>query len=250
MVFDGYFLLASLAALLVGLSKGGLSSVGMLAVPLLSLALSPVHAASLLLPIFVASDMVGILLYRKHFDALNLKILVPAGLLGILLGWLTASVVSEAAVKLLIGVIGLSFCLNLWLKKGQAIQPRSPNWLPGTFWGALSGFTSFISHAGAPPYQVYMLPQQLPKIQFAGTTTLFFAFVNAAKIIPYHHLRPYNISDVWSAAALIPFALLGTVVGAYLTRRLADRWFFLFIQVGLFALSLKLIVDAVHALFA
>lgn len=222
---------------------------GMLAVPLLSLVISPVHAAVLLLPIFVASDMVGIWLYRKRFDARNLKILIPAGLLGIVIGWLTAAVVSDAAVKLLIGLIGLSFCVKLWLKKTSALEQQPPHLLKGTFWGALSGFTSFISHSGAPPYQVYMLPQQLPKIEFAGTTTLFFAVINLAKIIPYQHLRPYSYEDALSAAALIPFAWAGTFLGAYLTQRIADKWFFLFIQVGLFLLSLKLTLDALRALF-
>lgn len=250
MVFDSYFFLASLAALLIGLSKGGLSSMGMLAVPLLSLVMSPMKAAVLLLPIFVVSDMVGVWLYRKNFDRRNLQILVPAGVAGVLAGWLTASVVSDTAVKLLIGLIGVSFCLNMWLRRSKPEEPATPQWLKGGFWGALSGFTSFISHAGAPPYQVYMLPQQLPKVSFAGTTTLFFAVVNAAKIIPYQHLRPYAMADVLSAAALIPIALLGTYLGAYLTRRIADKWFFGFIQLGLFVLSLKLITDALRELLA
>lgn len=248
MVFDSYFFLASLAALLVGLSKGGLSSIGMLAVPLLSLVMSPVQAAILLLPIFVVSDMVGVWLYRKSFDARNLQILIPAGIFGIFVGWLTASVVSDAAVKLLIGLIGLSFCLNMWLRKADTAVQQAPHLLKGSFWGALSGFTSFISHSGAPPYQVYMLPQQLPKIEFAGTTTLFFAVINATKIIPYQLLRPYTYEDMFSAVALIPFAFVGTFLGAYLTRRIADKWFFRFIQLGLFALSLKLTADAVQTL--
>jgi uncharacterized membrane protein YfcA len=89
----------------------------------------------------------------------------------------------------------------------------------------------------------------LPKIEFAGTTTLFFAVINATKIIPYQHLSPYSYEDMLSAAALIPFAFAGTFLGAYLTRRIADKWFFRFIQLGLFALSLKLTVDAVQTLF-
>ena len=248
MEFDSYFFLAGLAALLVGLSKGGLSSMGMLAVPLLSLVMSPVKAAVLLLPIFVASDMVGIWLYRHSFDAQNLKILIPAGLVGIFIGWLTASVVSDTAVQLLIGLIGVSFCLNMWLRKTERVDQQGPHWVKGSFWGALSGFTSFISHSGAPPYQVYMLPQKLPKIAFAGTTTLFFAVINATKIIPYQNLRPYTHEDMLSAAALIPFALVGTFLGAYLTKRIADRWFFILIQVGLFGLSIHLVADAVRAL--
>lgn len=221
---------------------------GMLAVPLLSLVMSPVKAAVLLLPIFVVSDMVGIWLYRKSFDTRNLKILIPAGIFGIFIGWLTASVVSDTAVKLLIGLIGLSFCLNMWLRKTDPTDQQAPHLLKGSFWGALSGFTSFISHSGAPPYQVYMLPQKLPKIEFAGTTTLFFAVINATKIIPYQHLSPYAYEDVLSAAALMPFALVGTFLGAYLTQRIADKWFFMLIQLGLFALSLKLTADAVRTL--
>ena len=42
-----FFLVASLAALLVGLSKGGLSMVGVLGTPVLALVISPVQAAAL-----------------------------------------------------------------------------------------------------------------------------------------------------------------------------------------------------------
>ena len=92
-----------MGAFLVGLSKGGLPAIGMLSVPLLSLVMSPMKAAVLLLPIFVISDMAGIWLYRRHFSAVNLRILVPAGIVGVLIGWGTASLVSERAITFLIG---------------------------------------------------------------------------------------------------------------------------------------------------
>ena len=248
MVIDAYFVITNLAALLIGLSKGGLPSIGMLAVPILSLAISPMKAAVLLLPIYVISDVVGVWLYRRHFSTPNLIILIPAGVLGVFIGWLTASYISDIAIKLLLGLIGIGFCLNTWLRK-QSDQPtQSAHFGKGLFWGALAGFTSFISHAGAPPFQIYMLPQRLSKSEFAGTATLVFAVINAAKIIPYQDLRPYAMGDVVEAAALIPIALAGTVLGAYLTKKIADKWFFRFIQVGLFIISIKLIFDAVTAM--
>lgn len=246
---DLYFWLAGCAALLVGLSKGGLPAVGMLSVPVLSLVMSPVKAAVLLLPIFVISDVVGIWLYRRDYSAANLRILIPAGVVGVLVGWLTASVVSEIAITFMIGVVGLAFCLNVWLRK-QGHAPAQPaNAVKGWFWGSLAGFTSFISHAGAPPFQVYMLPQKLPKTEFAGTATIVFAVINAAKILPYQNLRPYSGETLWSAAVLIPFALIGTVCGAYLTRRIAEVWFYRIVQISLFAVSLKLIFNAVQSHF-
>ena len=243
--FDSaYLAYAALGALLVGLSKGGLPSTGTLAVPILSLVMSPIKAASLLLPIYVISDIVGVWLYRKNFSPWNLKVLIPAGVFGVFVGWLTASIISEKMVTLLIGLIGVVFCLNTWLRKKPTGSPKPPTLFPGLFWGTLSGFTSFISHAGAPPYQVYVLPQQLPKTVFAGTATLVFAAINLAKVLPYQNLRPYNMTDMMDALVLIPFAIGGTFLGAVLTKKIPDILFFRLIQIGLFAISLKLIWSA------
>jgi len=111
---DHLFILSAIGALLIGLSKGGLPTIGMLSVPILSLAMSPVRAAVLLLPIYVISDIFGVWLYRKNFSARNLKILIPASLIGVFIGWLTASVTSEIAIKFTIGLIGIGFCLIMW----------------------------------------------------------------------------------------------------------------------------------------
>ena len=243
------FALLSLAAWFVGLSKGGLPTIGMLAVPILSLMMPPMQAAVLLLPIYILSDMVGVYLYRKAFSAAHLRILIPAGLAGIGVGWATASFISDAGLALLIGLIGIGFCLNSWLRTSSTQEAPTPHTGWGRFWGALSGFTSFVSHAGGPPFQVYMLPQKLPKLVFAGTSTLFFAVINAAKLVPYQFIRPYSSESLHQAAWLVPAALLGTVMGAWLTKRLADAWFFRLVQIGLFIVSLKLVWSALPALF-
>jgi uncharacterized membrane protein YfcA len=95
---------------------------------------------------------------------------------------------------------------------------------------------------------MYMLPQKLPKLVFAGTSTLFFAVINMAKLVPYEFIRPYDVSSLRQAAWLVPFALLGTVMGAWLTRRLADAWFYRLVQIGLFFISIKLVWSALPGL--
>jgi uncharacterized membrane protein YfcA len=209
--------------------------------------MSPIKAVVMLLPIYIISDMVGLWLYRKAFSTINLKILVPAGILGILIGWLTASMVSDAAVKAMIGLMGVGFVANAWRQRKTFQTAQPARWGRGIFWGGVSGFASFISHAGGPPFQVYLLPQKLPKLVFAGTSTLFFAAINLAKLGPYHQLQPYGAEEMMGAMVLIPFALLGTVIGAYLTRKIADDWFFKWVQLGLLLISLKLILDVVRA---
>jgi uncharacterized membrane protein YfcA len=238
-----FYAVALIAAVLVGASKGGLPVVGMLGVPVLALATSPVHAAGLLLPIFVVTDMFGLWAYRREYDRRNLMILVPATTVGVAIGWATASIVPEWLVTLLVGLIGLAFSLNYWLRGRHAVTPHAADIPRGAFWGTVSGFTSFVSHAGAPPYQMYVLPQRLDKMIYAGTTTILFAIVNAVKLIPYWALGQLSLANLKTVAALFPFAIAATFLGVKLTRVIPQDLFYRLVIGALFLVSLKLIYD-------
>lgn len=240
----GVILVTALAAFTVGMSKGGLPSLGILGVPLMALVMSPVLAAALLLPIYLATDVVGLWLYRRDYSARNLAILVPAGLAGVLVGWAIASRVPDTFVGLLVGLVGLGFCANTWLRRRRTLAPRPADVPRGVFWGTLAGFTSFVSHSGGPPFQIYVLPQQLEKLAFAGTSTILFAIINWAKVIPYWQMRSLAAIDPKLPLLVLPVGILGTFVGARLTRVLSDGLFFALVQVALFTVSLKLVVDA------
>lgn len=238
---------AILAAVLVGMSKGGLPIVGMLAVPVLSLIISPVTAAGLLLPVYVLSDMFGLYAYRRAFDRRVLAIVATGATVGVALGWATASVVPESLVTLLVGVIGAVFALNLILRPGVDGAARPARVGPGLFWGTLTGFTSFVSHAGAPPYQVYVLPLKLTKTVFAGTTTVLFAYVNAIKMVPYWALGQFSPANLKVAAALMLPAALAVFAGVRLVRVLPEALFFRLVTWALLAVSVKLIWDGLAA---
>ncbi|MDI3336673.1 sulfite exporter TauE/SafE family protein [Defluviimonas aestuarii] len=240
-----FWTLAVIAASLVGLSKGGLPVVGMLGVPVLALAISPVTAAGLLLPVYVASDMIGLIAYRRAFDRRVLAILAPAAVLGIGLGWLTAAMVPERLVTGIVGAIGVAFAVSLLLRLRPEGQVRHARVGPGLFWGALTGYTSFVSHAGAPPYQVYVLPLKLDKTTFAGTTTVFFAFMNAVKLVPYWALGQFSPSNLKIAAVLAPTAILAVLAGVWLVKVLPEVLFFRLVTWALLAVSLKHLLSAV-----
>jgi len=241
------FGLLLVAAFLTGLSKGGMPAIGMLSVPILSMLMSPLVAAVLLLPIYILSDVVSVWLYRREYSLENIKILIPAGVVGVVVGWATATLVSDVIVTLCIGVMGITFCLYTWVFKLQNQIPNPVSFKKGVFWGAVSGFTSFVAHAGGPPFQVYVLPQKLPKMVFAGTTTIVFAAINLAKTVPYYNLHPYTLSTMKVCLYLLPMAAIGTVVGKKLIERLSEKWFYLAVQMALFIISVKLVYSAVRA---
>jgi uncharacterized membrane protein YfcA len=240
--------IAALAALMVGLSKGGLSMLGAIAVPMMALVMSPVKAAALLLPIYVVSDWVGLWSYRKEFDRRNLIILTSAGIVGVSIGWATASLISDRIVGLIIGFIGVGFCVNTWRVRHRAMHPKPADVPRGVFWGTVMGFSSFVSHSGGPPYQVYVLPQQLSKTVYAGTTTILFAMINAVKLVPYWALGQLNVGNLRTSLWLMPIGIIGTLAGVRLVRVIPQEIYFAAVQLLLFLVSLKLIFDGLATL--
>ncbi|WP_135449189.1 sulfite exporter TauE/SafE family protein [Tabrizicola caldifontis] len=239
---------ALIAAALVGMSKGGVPVVGMLGVPVLALVINPVAAAGLLLPVYVVSDVFGLWAYRRHYDRRVLAIVLPGAVAGIGIGWATASLVPEAAVTFLVGLIGFAFALNILARRPAVAEPRRAEVVPGLFWGALAGFTSFVSHAGAPPWQVYTLPLGLSKAVFAGTTTIAFAVINAVKLLPYYALGQLNIGNLKIAAVLALPSVVAVFAGVRLVRLMPERLFFRLVTWALLMISVKLIWDGVSKL--
>lgn len=238
-----FFAVAGAAAFFVGASKGGLPMVGVLGVPLLALVMPPVAAAALLLPVYIVSDMVGLWAYRKEYSPRNLAILIPAMIFGVGIGWATARITEEWMVTLMVGLVGLYYCATVVLRKANA-PPKRADIPRGIFWGTIAGFTSFVSHTGGPPYQTYVLPQKLPKMMFAGTSTIVFAVINLVKLVPYWALGQFNTGNLEAAAMLSPVAVAGALLGYKLTSVLPERLFFRLVEVALFVISLKLIYDA------
>ncbi|MBV1701222.1 MAG: sulfite exporter TauE/SafE family protein [Hyphomicrobiales bacterium] len=241
-----FWVAALVAGSCVGLSKGGFPIIGMLAVPILSLTVPPVRAAALLLPLYNVTDVFGVIAYRREFDKRNLAILIPAGLAGMLVGWATSAYVPERFVTLLIGVIGISFCLNAYLRRNQERAAVPAALGRGLFWGTVAGFTSFVSHSGAPPYQIYVLPQKLEKLVFVGTSTLLFAVINAAKVPAYFSLGQITFLNLKLMLMIFPVAIAATFAGFWLVKVLPQRLFYQFVVVALLIISIKLVFDGLH----
>jgi uncharacterized protein len=252
MVLDWSFYAAAVpAVILVGLSKGGFAGLSTLSMPVLSLVISPVKAAAILLPILIVQDWVSVWAFRRDWEKRNLLILIPASLIGVILGWLLASCVSEAVVRLAVGLISIGFVAYIVLRsRGGEPKPTEPTLAPGVFWGALAGFTSFVSHAGGPPFQVYVMPQRLSPRLFAGTTTMFFAAVNLLKVPPYFALGQFSHENLRAAATLFPLAIFSTLAGVWLVRRVDAKRFYTLVYALTFLIGLRLIWEGAAELIA
>ena len=246
-IADPAFYLAAIpAVILLGLSKGGFAGVGTAATPLLALYLPPLEAAALLLPVLITQDIISVTVYRRDWDATNLKIMMPGALLGMALGWLLASHISDNAIRIAVGLIGVVFVAHV-VSQRAVLEPRGRSVAAGAFWGCVTGFTSFMTQGGGPPFQVYMLPQRLPKLVLVGTTAIFFAVLNALKIVPYFALGQFTTVNLWTSLALLPVAIAANFAGIWLVKHTPTGLFYKIAYALLLMISLTLLWQGVSA---
>ncbi len=247
-----YFYAAAVPAVtLVGLSKGGLGgATALISVPLMALVLPPVQAAAVMLPILVVMDIFALWSWRKYKDKTTLRRMLPGGIAGIGIGWLTAAFVTAESIKFLVGLMSLAFaCRWFFEQRRGGTKLRGQSIVRGNFWGAGAGFTSFVAHAGGPPYQIYALPLgHEPKI-YTGTSTIFFAVINALKIIPYFALGQFDTANLAASAILLPIAPVAILAGTMIVKRMNRQVFYPFMYVMVLLVGLKLTFDGLIAFF-
>ncbi len=250
MIPDPIFYLAAVPAVLIaGISKAGFGGgIGVLAVPLMALVVPPLQAAGILLPILCLMDVFVIWVYRGRWNSSVMLPLLPAALAGVALGTLSADLLNEDLIRLLVALIAVGFAAHYWLLGRLRLEPKSPNIAKGGFWAAVAGFTSFIAHAGGPPLSVYLLPLRLEKSAYLGATALFFATINYSKLAPYGWLGILNEQTLLTALALAPAAPLGVLLGVLINRWLSTELFFRICYGILFLVGLKLAESAIAGL--
>ena len=250
MEFDlNFYLLAIFVVVFAGISKSGFVGGGaLMAVPLLSLLISPQVAAGIMLPILVAMDFMNVWRYRKHWSAQWYWLLFPASLVGIAIGAVGFHTFSADGLKLFIGILALFFAIRYFagLSKAVPVKPLSKRW--GRVLGALGGLGSFIAHAGGPPIDSYMLSQKPHKTQLVATSVYLFTSINLVKLPPYYFLGLLSQDNLTISLLLLPFVPIGVFLGHYLHERVSQILFDRLAHTLLTVTAVKLIWDGVSGL--
>jgi uncharacterized membrane protein YfcA len=250
LIDNPWFYAAAIPAIaLTGVAKGGFGGgIGSFAVPLIALTISPARAAAIMLPILMLMDAVGLYAYRGQWDRRIMRVILPAGLVGILIGWMTFRILPDHWIRILLGVISLAFVISGLRSSTKVAAPSGD--AHGRFWATVSGFTSFVTHAGGPPINFYLLRQQLDQALFAGTTIVFFAIINAAKVVPYLALGLFDATNLATSAVLAPAAAAGIGLGILLRKHISRTVFFRIVYGFVFATGCKLLYDGTRTLLA
>ena len=247
MIADPWFYAVAIpAVLLMGISKSGFGAgFGALATPLMAMAVPVPQAAAIMLPVLAVIDLFGIVALARHAERSLLKLLLPAGLAGTCIGWLLFGVLPAHRVAGVVGALTLLFLAVRLLRPPKADAPPPTRW-KGAALATVSGFTSFVAHAGGPPIGFYVLPLRLAPLAFTGTMAVFFTAINLSKWGPYATLGLIDTRNMLTALALLPVAPLGVWIGVRIVRMIPQALFYRLFHIGMALTGVKLLSDGLR----
>lgn len=236
------WLIAAIAAYLVGLSKTGIAGLGVLAVALFASVLPPRESTGIVLIVLISADIVAVTTYRREVSWPHLLRLFPWAALGIIIGFLVMGRIDAQMTQRLIGAILVVLMVVQIIRRRQTrnqpvppeVAKAHPVWAAVT--GVSAGFTTMVANAAGPIMIVYLLAMRLPKLVFMGTAAWYFFVLNVFKVPFSYSLGLITPASLQISLALIPFAVLGAVSGRVLIRYI-DQSLFELLAIGLTLLA-------------
>jgi uncharacterized protein len=243
--FMSVLLMFALVAFLIGLSKGGLGGPVpiSLTAPLLSLVIPVSEAIGTVLPLLIFADLFALYFYWRDWDMHYVRMMLPAAVVGIVIGTLLLATLDDTMLRRVIGAFTLIAVIYKVTSSRLKQFKYTPRQWHGVFAGWASGLGSSLANAGSPPFVAYMLMQpNVTPITFVGTTTLFFAIVNALKLPGFILAGTLNAPLLISVVFVLPIIPLGVWVGRVAVKRMNPQFFENLLLGSLFLLSLWLLL--------
>ncbi len=234
------------ATLLIAFVKGAFGGgFGLVGIPIMSLTMDPITAGAIVAPLFLPMDVVALRYFPpKTWSWPDLKVLLPAMIVGIAIGYAVLEILDQRIVAILIAAVALFFAF-LWFAGGQVVSYMPRNNGLAIIAGTASGITTMVAHSGAPPLAVYLLRIGLSKEVYVGTNAIYFAVGNIIKVWPWLLLASPT-RPVWTLIAIcVPVAMLGVALGWRFHRHLNQRQLYSVCYGLLVVASLKLLWDGI-----
>ena len=227
----------------IGLVKGGVTGPigGAVILPLLSQTMTVPQAAGITLPLLIVGDIFAMRFYWREWDMNLIKRLLPAAVIGILIGLFLLVSLPDKDLRRILGVFTIiAILFKLGSDSLRKVQYEPKGW-HAYLAGFASGLTSALANLGGPPMTAYLLLQRLEPTTFVATQTLFFFVVNLVKVPGYLSEGLIDIQQLISIAWVIPLIPVGVWIGRWAIGKVNRLWFERVMMVLLFWSALSLL---------
>lgn len=241
----GYLFLFFAAALIIGMSKAGLSGFGLIAVPVMALIFGAKASTGVVLPMLIAADIMAVIYYRRHAVWKYILLILPWVALGIITALITGKLINDNQFRILllsvVWIMLILMVLNDLRKKDKTKIPDNRYF--SSFLGFTGGFATMIGNAAGPVFTFYFLSKRLSKNEFIGTSAWLYMIMNVGKL-PLQVIVWKNITLTSLIPGLIsiPFIALGIFIGIRIVKLFSENVYRYFVIITTIATSLLLLL--------
>jgi uncharacterized membrane protein YfcA len=218
--------LAALGAFLVGVSKTGITGLSLIFVSIFAAIMPARRSTGLVLPLLMVGDLIAVIHYRRHAQWSHIWRLMPWAMAGVVIGFFAVGRMNDQQARFSIGliVLGLAVLYIVRRLRPGADDGTHPRWFAPMI-GILAGFTTLVANAAGPLAVIYMLAMRLPKMEYMGTTAVFFLLLNYFKLPFMIGLGLVSWQSLSANLLLLPAVLVGAWFGRWLLIRINQRVF-------------------------
>jgi uncharacterized membrane protein YfcA len=215
----------------------------LLTVPMLSHFLPMPFVLPLAVLLDVGASLVVGIRFRTDADRRELRWMVPASLIGAILGvTLLVSLPRDAAM----GALGFfTLAYGLYNLAGTTFRPISSAWAPIA--GLTGGAMGTLFGIGAPPYAIYLSRRLTDKAAMRATLSTMVLFSTGIRLIVFALAGLVLADRLIAFALLFPFALAGLWVGQRVHVVLSREKVLVAISVLLIAYGISLLLRVIFA---
>lgn len=175
------------------------------------------------MPLLLVGDVFAIIYYKRHVQWKYITQLMPWMIVGVLLGVVGGTYISDQLFKYGMAVIIL-FSVGMmfyWENKKDKKIPQ--HWTFASSMGMLAGFTTMVGNLAGAFSNIYFLAMRLPKNAFIGTAAWLFFIINAFKV-PFHiwSWKTINSTSILKSIELVPFVVVGLITGVFLIKKIKN----------------------------
>ena len=222
------WVLVTIVAFLIGLSKTGVTGIGVVALAMFALVLPARESTGAILPLLILGDIMAVTIYRRNAVWSHVLRVFPWAAVGVIAGYFAVAVIDNRQVSILIGATLIMIVMLQWWRSRNRIQdpedvPHNPYFIVAV--GIIAGFSTMVANAAGPIMVLYLLAMRLPKLEFVGTTAWFFMLINLFKVPFSAGLGLINPSSLGLDLALAPAVIVGALGGRWVLPHINQRLF-------------------------
>lgn len=227
------WLVISLTALSIGMSKTGVQGIMLMVVPLMAMAFGAKESTGVILPMLCMADIIAVAYYKRIADWKIVAKLLPTAILGFFLAIGVDNMIPNGQFRQLMGwTLMLALIVMIWNEIFGKENRWMKKWWYAAIFGLLGGFTTMIGNAAGPVMSVYLLSMRKEKMEYIGINAWFFLVVNLLKV-PLQAFVWDNIT--WDSLQLnlvmLPVIGIGSLIGIRIVKLLPEKIFRRFIQI-------------------